>query len=209
LDRMAAYARRDGLAIRPHTKPHKSPWIAGMQVERGAAGLTVATAREAEVMASVTDDLLVAYPPVGRARIDALLAVADRTRVTVALDSLEALDAIATAAAGAGLEIGVLVELAAGMRRCGVAVAEGAVGRARIDALLAVADRTRVTVALDSLEALDAIATAAAGAGLEIGVLVELDVGMRRCGVTVPEEAVALAGVAASRAGVAYRGVMF
>lgn len=146
LDRMAAYARRHGLALRPHTKTHKSPWIAGMQVERGAAGLTVATAREAEVMASVTDDLLVAYPPVGRARIDALLAVADRTRVTVALDSLEALDAIATAAAGAGLEIGVLVEL---------------------------------------------------------------DVGMRRCGVTVPEEAVALAGVAASRAGVAYRGVMF
>ena len=101
-----------------------------MQIVRGAVGVPVATVRDGEFMASVTDDLLVAYPPVGRARIDALLAVAERTRVTVALDSHEALDALAAAAAGAGLEIGVLIELDLGMRRCGVPVPEDAVALA-------------------------------------------------------------------------------
>ena len=48
---MAAVARDAGVALRPHTKTHKSPEIAGMQVGAGATGLTVAKLGEAEVMA--------------------------------------------------------------------------------------------------------------------------------------------------------------
>src|SRR5690606_38506563 len=60
LDRMADYARAHGLALRPHIKTHKTPELAAEQLRRGAVGVTVATPREAEVMAAVADDILVA-----------------------------------------------------------------------------------------------------------------------------------------------------
>jgi D-serine deaminase-like pyridoxal phosphate-dependent protein len=131
LDRMAEYAKRHGLALRPHTKTHKTPQLAAEQLRRGAAGLTVATPLEAEVMSSVCDDLLVAYPPVGGGRLQRLLALPSHVRVTVALDSAEALDLLARAAHIAGREIGVYVEIDLGMRRVGVQTPPEAVALAR------------------------------------------------------------------------------
>ncbi|HEX7091366.1 MAG TPA: D-TA family PLP-dependent enzyme [Longimicrobiales bacterium] len=131
LGRVARYAREHGLALRPHVKTHKTPELAARQLESGAAGITVATLREAEVMAAVADDILIAYPPVGRARIERLLALPARIRLTVALDSQDALEPLAAAAAAAGRTIGVLVELDLGMRRCGVTRPEEAVELAR------------------------------------------------------------------------------
>ena len=87
LDRGAEYARTHGIALRPHIKTHKSPLMAREQLERGAAGLTCATPYEAEVMSEVCDDLLVMYPPVGAARAHRLAELAQRVRLTVALDS--------------------------------------------------------------------------------------------------------------------------
>ena len=72
LDRMAAYATLHGLRLRPHVKTHKSPRIAAEQLRLGAVGLTCATLREAEVMSEVCTDILVAYPPVGAARLERL-----------------------------------------------------------------------------------------------------------------------------------------
>ena len=72
LDRMAAYATLHGLRLRPHVKTHKSPRIAAEQLRLGAVGLTCATLRETEVMAEVCNDLFVAYPPVGAARLERL-----------------------------------------------------------------------------------------------------------------------------------------
>jgi D-serine deaminase-like pyridoxal phosphate-dependent protein len=66
-----------------------------------------------------------------------------------------------------------------------------------------------VKVALDSHEALTALAAAAREAGRTIGVLVELDVGLGRVGVQRPEEAVRLARAAAECDGVAFRGLLF
>ena len=42
LARLADYARNNHLAIRPHTKTHKSLRMARMQLDAGAKGLTVA-----------------------------------------------------------------------------------------------------------------------------------------------------------------------
>ena len=70
LDRMARYAAEHGLGLRPHIKTNKAPRVAAEQVRRGALGLTCATPREAETMAPVSTDLLVAHPPVGRAEAD-------------------------------------------------------------------------------------------------------------------------------------------
>ena len=120
LDRMAGYASRHGLALRPHTKTHKSPRVAAEQVRRGAMGLTCATLLEAEVMSEVCDDILLAYPPVGGSKLQRLLALPDDIELTVALDSIEAAEALAHAAGERGRTVGVYVELDVGMHRVGL-----------------------------------------------------------------------------------------
>lgn len=123
-ERVARYAGDHGLRWRPHIKTHKSLTIAAIQLEAGATGLTVATLREAEVMASVTDDILLAYPQIGSARLERLLGLPERLDLKVALDSRDALAPMAAAFAAAGRTIGVLVEEDVGMGRVGVAGAE-------------------------------------------------------------------------------------
>jgi D-serine deaminase-like pyridoxal phosphate-dependent protein len=131
LDRMAAYAKQHGIALRPHTKTHKTPELALEQLRRGAVGLTVATVREAEVMATVANDILLAYPPVGEVKLQRLLSLPEHVHITVALDSLTALEALARAAAPSGRAVGVLVEADLGMHRVGVTTPEAAVALAR------------------------------------------------------------------------------
>jgi D-serine deaminase-like pyridoxal phosphate-dependent protein len=127
LRRAAEYCRAHGLAWRPHAKTHKTPELAAEQVRMGAVGVTVATPREAEVMASRVDDILLAYPPFGASKLERLMRLPERVRLTVGLDSPEALGALADAARAAGRTVGVLVELDAGMGRVGLASAEHAV----------------------------------------------------------------------------------
>jgi D-serine deaminase-like pyridoxal phosphate-dependent protein len=131
LARVADFCRTRGLAWRPHAKTHKSPVLAARQVAAGAVGVTVATVREAEVMAGAVDDLLLAYPPIGARRLGRLMALPERVRLTVAVDSPEALDGLAAAARAAGRTVGVLVEVDAGMRRVGAQSPEAAVELAR------------------------------------------------------------------------------
>ena len=131
LDRMAAYATLHGLRLRPHVKTHKSPRIAAEQLRRGAVGLTCATLREAEVMAEVCDDILVAYPPVGAARLERLARLPQNVRVTVAVDDADALDALNVAARLGQRQFDVLIEADLGMHRVGVSTAARAVAVAR------------------------------------------------------------------------------
>ena len=131
LDRMAAYATLHGLQLRPHVKTHKSPRIAAEQLRLGAVGLTCATLREAEVMAEVCDDLLVAYPPVGAARLERLARLPRHVRVTVAADDVQALDALNVAARLGQRHFDVLVEADLGMHRVGVSSPERAVAIAQ------------------------------------------------------------------------------
>jgi D-serine deaminase-like pyridoxal phosphate-dependent protein len=131
LRRVDAYARQHGLTWRPHTKTHKVPELAARQLQAGASGVTVATPHEAEVMATVAEDVLLAYAPVGAARLARLMRLPRHVRLTVALDSSEALAGLSEAAARAGRTVGVLVELDLGMRRVGVQTPEDAVALAR------------------------------------------------------------------------------
>jgi D-serine deaminase-like pyridoxal phosphate-dependent protein len=93
--------------------------VARIQLEAGARGLTVATLREAEVMALETDDLLLAYPPVGAAKLERLVRLPESLDLLVALDSTDVLGPLARAAHDAGRTIGVLVELDVGLGRVG------------------------------------------------------------------------------------------
>ncbi|MEI6739210.1 MAG: alanine racemase [Gemmatimonadaceae bacterium] len=131
LDRMAAYATLHGLRLRPHVKTHKSPRIAAEQLRMGATGLTCATLREAEVMSEVCSDLLVAYPPVGAARLERLARIRPEVRVAVAVDDPQVLPALAMAARMGGRTFDVYVEADLGMHRVGVVTPERAVAVAR------------------------------------------------------------------------------
>jgi D-serine deaminase-like pyridoxal phosphate-dependent protein len=118
--RVAEYAARHGLAWRPHIKTHKSTVIARIQLDAGARGLTVATPREAEVMAAVTPDLVLAYPPVGASKLDRLTRLPDEVDLKISLDDVDVLRPLAGAARAAGRTFGILAELDAGLRRVGV-----------------------------------------------------------------------------------------
>jgi len=118
---LADYCRRSHLSLRPHTKTHKIPAIARMQVEAGARGITVAKVGEAEVMASAgMDDILVHYPVFGEGKVDRLALLASDRRITVAIDSMVTAEALSAAATAAGSTIHLLVEFDSGMHRCGV-----------------------------------------------------------------------------------------
>ena len=137
LRRAAEYAGAHGLRLRPHTKTHKSPRIGRRQLELGAAGLTVAKVGEAEVMLEAAPpDLLVAYPVIGRAKLERLMAVARRTHVTVALDSEAAAGQLSEAAQAASVKMGVLAETDVGLGRVGVSPGAGLLELARAIARL-------------------------------------------------------------------------
>ena len=73
---MAEIAAKASVRLRPHTKTHRSTAIARMQLEAGSAGITVAKLGEAEVMVHAgIDDVLVAYPIVGEAKLARLRAL--------------------------------------------------------------------------------------------------------------------------------------
>src|SRR3954447_25186785 len=104
LRRVQDYASEHRLRLRPHTKTHKIPELGRMQMDLGAAGLTVAKTTEAEVMLEAEpSDLLIAYPVVGAPKLERLTALAQRTNVTVAVDSREAAEGISTAASRSGV----------------------------------------------------------------------------------------------------------
>ena len=118
---MADYCQRHHLSLRPHTKTHKVPEIAKMQVRYGATGISVAKLGEAEVMADAgIDDIVVVYPIWGESKWKRLAALAQRVRVAVAMDSLPIAEAISKWAKQAGVEVGVRMEFDTGFGRCGL-----------------------------------------------------------------------------------------
>ena len=90
LRRTAELAARKGIKLRPHTKTHKSVWIAKQQLIHGACGITVAKLGEAEVMADGgINDILIAYPIVGRMKLERLRKLLQRVKVSVSTDNYE------------------------------------------------------------------------------------------------------------------------
>ena len=74
-----------------------------------------------------------------------------------------------------------------------VLVSNQIVGANKLSRLAALAKRAKISVCVDNLQNVKALGRAAQEARVEIGVLVEIDVGAGRCGVQPGEEAVALA----------------
>jgi D-serine deaminase-like pyridoxal phosphate-dependent protein len=80
------------------------------------------------------------------------------------------------------------------------------VGQSKLSRLMQVARRTAVTVALDSFAAAQALDAAAAAAGVPVGVLAEVDVGLGRVGVS-PNDLLPLARAILGLKHVAFEGI--
>jgi D-serine deaminase-like pyridoxal phosphate-dependent protein len=130
---MQDVADRHGVSLRPHAKTHKMSEIARMQIEAGAAGITVAKLGEAEVMvAAGISDILIAYPIVGLPKIERLAKLLPFARITAAVDSEAGALALAQAGALAGVPVRVRIEVDSGFGRVGVGSAEEALKLARL-----------------------------------------------------------------------------
>ena len=89
-----------------------------------------------------------------------------------------------------------------------VLVANQVVTRSKIGRLCALAGRNRITVAVDNTGNMDYLSEAASASGVMLHVLVELDVGLGRCGVEPGRPALDLAQHAASCPGLDFAGLM-
>jgi D-serine deaminase-like pyridoxal phosphate-dependent protein len=121
LARMAAAARECGVRLRPHAKTHKAIEVGRLQLGAGAVGLSLAKTGEAEAFAQAGfDDIFLAYPIVGESKGRRLLALAERVRLAVGVDSLEGAATLAGVFQAANRRLDVLLKIDVGFRRVGV-----------------------------------------------------------------------------------------
>lgn len=127
---MADLARRRGLALRPHVKTHKSTRFADAQLAAGAVGVCVATVGEAEVMwRHGVEDILLAYPVIGKRKLQRLRPLLDAEVLTLVADSVEVAEGYSRLAQSMSRQLPVLLEIDSGMNRAGASPsAAGTVG---------------------------------------------------------------------------------
>lgn len=139
LDRFEANAHRLSSAIaaggkdwRPHSKGHKSPWIAGRQMALGAIGVTCAKVSEAEVMVEGgVPSILIANELVTRRKVERAARLLDRAEVMICADDPFEVRLASEVAADLGVEIPMIVDINVGMDRTGVAPGRPALEIAR------------------------------------------------------------------------------
>jgi len=121
IQKMADFAKRNGVKLRPHFKAHKVLEIARLQKQYGAAGITAAKIGEAEIAlkAGITD-ILVACPIVGPEKIKGLFKLAEQARIIVPIDSFEVAQQLNEAALNNNRAIDVYMEVDTGLKRCGL-----------------------------------------------------------------------------------------
>lgn len=117
---MADFAKRRGVALRPHIKTHKVIEIAELQLRSGAVGITCAKIGEAEVMSEVADDIFLANLIVGEQKLQRLTKLLEH-RFCLAVDSVEVAGPISELALKLGINLSVLIKVDVGLRRTGVA----------------------------------------------------------------------------------------
>ncbi|MDR6974298.1 D-serine deaminase-like pyridoxal phosphate-dependent protein [Streptomyces sp. 3330] len=120
LTRMQTWSDEHGIALRPHAKTHKSPWIAAQQIASGARGICVTKLAEAEVMAhaGIRDILLTC--PVPASKTSRLLDLAGLADLCVVVDSVQSVRHLNAACGRRGVVLPVLVDLEVGQGRTGV-----------------------------------------------------------------------------------------
>lgn len=83
---MQEYANKNNVALRPHTKTHKMPYLAKLQEEYGCSGITVAKVGEAEVMAeNGLKDIFIANEIVGEEKFKRIIELSKKLKFLLVL----------------------------------------------------------------------------------------------------------------------------
>ena len=118
---LAESCRKHDISLRVHTKTHKTPEIAHMQLRAGAIGIVCQKLGEAEAMAAAgIQDILIPYNIVGTQKLERLSRLCKGATITVAVDSEITARGISEQMAADGTAIRMLIELDTGGKRCGV-----------------------------------------------------------------------------------------
>ncbi|WP_159899916.1 alanine racemase [Salinirussus salinus] len=122
LKRFRELADEHDVAVRSHTKAHKTPAVARRQEEALEGGVLCQTLSEAEVMARYgIEDVLLVCPVVSEPKLDRLCWVADHVdRFAVLADEPEHVARLGTAAGRNDTTVGVVLEVDVGLGRLGV-----------------------------------------------------------------------------------------
>lgn len=123
LSTMQAIFQGQSAKVRPHISCHLCPNIARLQLAAGGTvgGIAVTTVGEAEVFSNAGfSDILVASQIVTRSKIRRLCALARFNRIAVAVDNSTNVAMLSEVAQDTDVTLQVLVEIDAGLGRCGV-----------------------------------------------------------------------------------------
>jgi D-serine deaminase-like pyridoxal phosphate-dependent protein len=120
-----------GLLLRPHTKSHKSAFVATRQLDAGATGICCAKPSEAEALVTALLDerrldVLLTSPIATTATAGRVARLALDAEVTVAVDDVEALTSLSEAATSVGSTVAVVGDVDVGLGRTGVVDASSA-----------------------------------------------------------------------------------
>lgn len=132
LRKMAEFARRTGIRLRPHAKTHKSTAVALKQIALGAVGQCCQKVGEAEVLVrGGVRDVLVTNEIVDEGKLRRLAALAGDATIGLCFDAAEPAALASLVAKDMGVRLDALVEIEVGMQRCGVAPGAPAAALAR------------------------------------------------------------------------------
>ncbi|NEU31991.1 hypothetical protein GN156_14585 [bacterium LRH843] len=112
--------QKANVKLRPHTKTHKSPYIAQLQIDAGASGITTATLGEAEVMVNAgIRDILIAFPIIGKKKLERFSDLLKRSKLIVALDDVVVAEGINEVGQVHKKKIPVYIDVDTGLGRMG------------------------------------------------------------------------------------------
>jgi len=131
---MADYFVDRRAKLRPHFKSHKCVTLARRQLAAGSAvGITCAKLSEAEVLvAGGVTDALIANQVVGARKAERLAELVGKANARVCVECESNILELAEAGRAAGVEIGCLIEVDIGMKRCGAPPGEATLELARL-----------------------------------------------------------------------------
>jgi D-serine deaminase-like pyridoxal phosphate-dependent protein len=130
--RMADYAARAGVALRPHAKAHKCAEISLRQMAHGAVGVCSQKVSEAEALVDAgVSNVLISNEIIAPRKLERLAALARRATISMCVDDESIVPLLDTAAANAGVTLDILVEVDVGGARCGQPPGEPAARVAR------------------------------------------------------------------------------
>ena len=132
--KMAAKARRNNVAFRPHVKTHQSLAVARWLKEEGVAKITVSSLKMAAYFAQEWDDITVAFPT-NILEIETINTLASKIQLNLCVENVEVLEFLKNQLKA---PVGIFLKMDIGYNRTGIAVDRFSL----IDQLLSQMDQT-------------------------------------------------------------------